>query len=111
MNVFGKISLLVMKHGVSAMIQPPNDRVQSVWGKNLPKFKKTAISKIKSKEYVNCFIDAEGVTHRDFVPEGQKVNAEFYVGVLDQRLKRTGQVRIVKFQSSECFLLHDNALL
>jgi hypothetical protein len=30
---------------------------------------------------VNFFFDAEGVIHRQFVPEGQKVNAEFYVGV------------------------------
>ena len=28
------------------------------------------------------FFNAEGVIHREFVPEGQKVNAEFYVGVL-----------------------------
>jgi len=29
------------------------------------------------------FFDAEGVIHREFVPERQKVNAELYVGVLD----------------------------
>jgi len=34
------------------------------------------------------FSDAEGVIHQEFVPEGQKVNAELYVGVLDQLLKR-----------------------
>jgi len=55
------------------------------------------------------FLDAEGVIHREFVPEGQKVNAEFYVGVLDLLLKRIRRVRTVKFQSSEWFLLHDNA--
>ena len=55
------------------------------------------------------FLDAEGVIHREFVPEGQKVNAEFYVGVLDRPLKRIRQVRMAKFQSNEWFLLHDNA--
>jgi len=35
MNVFGKISLLVTKHGVSLTIQPPNNTVQSGWGKTL----------------------------------------------------------------------------
>jgi len=55
------------------------------------------------------FFDAEGVIHREFVPEGQKVNAEFYIGVLDQLLKRIQQVRTAKFQSNEWFLLHDNA--
>jgi len=54
------------------------------------------------------FFNAEGVIHREFVPEGQKVNAEFYVGVLDRLLKRIRQVRMAKFQSSEWFLLHDN---
>ena len=55
------------------------------------------------------FFDAEGVIHREFVPEGQKVNAEFYGGVLDRLLKRIRRVRTAKFQSSEWFLLHDNA--
>ena len=50
--------------------------------------KETAISKIASEDDVNCFFDAEGVIHREFVREGQKVYAEFYVGVLDQLLKR-----------------------
>ena len=56
-----------------------------------------------------AFFDTEGVIHREFVPEGQKVNAEFYVGVLDRLLKRIWRVRMAKFQSSEWFLLHDNA--
>ena len=37
------------------------------------------------------------------------MNAEFYVGVLDRLLKRIRRVRTAKFQSSEWFLLHDNA--
>ena len=55
------------------------------------------------------FFDAEGVIHREFVPEGQKVNAEFYVGVLDRLLKRIRRVRTARFQYNERFLLHDNA--
>ena len=54
------------------------------------------------------FFDAEGVIHREFVPEGQKVNAEFDVGVLDRLLKRIRRVRMAKFQSNKWFLLHDN---
>ena len=52
-------------------------------GQNSPKTKENAISKIASEDDVNCFFffDAEGVIHREFVPEGQKVKAEFYVGV------------------------------
>jgi len=55
------------------------------------------------------FSDAEGVIHREFVPEGQKVNAELYVGVLDRLLKRIRRFRTAKFQSNEWFLLRDNA--
>jgi len=99
MNVFGKISLPVMKHGVSPMIRPPNDSVQSGWAK-LSKTKEIAISKIASEDDI-VFFEAEGVIHREFVPEGQKVNAEFYVGVLDRLLKRVRRVRTAKFQSNE----------
>jgi len=80
-----------------------------VGGAKLSKTKETAISKITSEDDVNFFFDAEGVIHREFVPEGQKVNAEFYVDVLDRLLKRIRQVRMAKLQSSEWFLLHDNA--
>ena len=56
-----------------------------------------------------AFFDAEGVFHREFAPEGQRVNAEFYVGVFDRLLKRIRRVRTAKFQSSEWFIPHDNA--
>ena len=41
-ELFGKITLLVTKQGVSPMIQPPDDRVQSGWGKTLQNKKKNA---------------------------------------------------------------------
>ena len=50
----------------------------------LCKPKVTVIWKIASEEDVK-FFDVEGVIQREFVPEGQKVNAEFYVGVLERR--------------------------
>jgi len=58
-----------------------------VGGAKLSKTKENVISKIASED-VNCFFDAEGVIHREFVSQGQKVNAEFYVGVFDWLLKR-----------------------
>ena len=61
------------------------------------------------KKKLIVFFDAEGVIRREFVPERQKVNAEFYVSVLDLLLKRIRRVRTAKFQSSEWFLLHNNA--
>jgi len=54
------------------------------------------------------FFNAEGVYHWEFVPEWEKVNAKFYVGVLVRLLKRIRRVRTAKFQSSVWFLLHNN---
>ena len=48
-------------------------------GAELSTTKENAISKIANEDDVNCFFDTEGVIHREAVPEGQKVNAEFYV--------------------------------
>ena len=38
--------------------------------------------KSRVKRILIVFFDAEGVILREFVPEGQKVNTEFYVGVM-----------------------------
>ena len=47
--------------------------------------------------------------HREFLPEGKTVNAEFYKGVMDRLLKRIQRVRPATFCSRDFFLLHDNA--
>ena len=89
---------------------PATKRQSAEWvGQKFPKPKKLRFQKSRVKKMLIVFFDAEGVIHREFVPEGQKVNAEFYVGVLDGLLKRIRRVRMVKFQSNEWFLLHDNA--
>jgi hypothetical protein len=53
--------------------------------------------------------DPQGVVHKEFAPEGKRVNAELYKGVLDRLLKRIQRVRPDAFCSRDCFLLHDNA--
>ena len=47
--------------------------------------------------------------HKEFVPEGKTVNAEFYKGVLDRLLKRIQRVRPAALCPRDFFLLHDNA--
>jgi hypothetical protein len=47
--------------------------------------------------------------HKEFVPEGKTVNAEFYKGVMARFLKGIKQVRPVAFCSQDFFLLHNNA--
>ena len=85
-------------------------RQSAEWvGQNSTKPKKLRFQKSRVKTMLIVFCDTEGVIHREFVREGQKVNAEFDVEVLDRLLERIRQVRTAKFQSSEWFLLHDNA--
>jgi hypothetical protein len=55
------------------------------------------------------FFDSQGVVHKEFVPEGKTVNAEFYKRVMARPLKRIHWVRPGAFCSRDFFLLHDNA--
>jgi hypothetical protein len=47
--------------------------------------------------------------HKEFVPEGKTVNAEFYKGVMDHLLKCIQRVCPAAFCSQDFFLLHENA--
>jgi len=38
------------------------------------------------------FFESQGVELKEFVPEGKKVDAEFYKGVMDHLLKRLQRV-------------------
>jgi len=51
----------------------------------------------------------QGVVHKEFVPEGKTVNAEFYKGAMDRHPKRIQWVRPAVFCSRDFFLLHNNA--
>jgi predicted Abi (CAAX) family protease len=55
------------------------------------------------------FFDAQGVIHREFVPEGQTMNGQFYLGVMEWLLKQIRRVRPEFHNSKDWFLLHDNA--
>ena len=46
--------------------------------------------------------------HKEFVPEGKRVNAEFFKGVMDRLLKSIKRVRPAAFFFRIFFLLHDN---
>jgi hypothetical protein len=55
------------------------------------------------------FFDSQGVVHKEFVPEGKTVNAEFYKGEMNDLLKCIQRVRPAAFYSREVFFLHCNA--
>jgi hypothetical protein len=70
----------------------------------------TEIPKVLHQERVdNFFFYSQGVVHKEYVPEGKTVNAEFYKGVMDCLLKGIQRVRPAVFCSRDFFLLHDNA--
>ena len=54
------------------------------------------------------FFDSQGVVHKEFVPQGKTVNAEFYKGIMGRLLMRIQRVHPVTFCSQDFFLLHDN---
>jgi len=54
------------------------------------------------------FFDSQGIVHKEIIPQGKRVNAEFYKGVMDRLLKRIEWVRPAAFCSRDFFLLHDN---
>jgi hypothetical protein len=68
------------------------------------------MEKSRMKTMFIVFFDAQGVIHREFVPEGQTVNGQFYLVVMERLLKRILRVRPEFHISKEWFLLHDNAL-
>jgi hypothetical protein len=47
--------------------------------------------------------------HKEFVPEGETVNAELHKGVMDRLLKQILRVGPAAFCSRDFLLLHDNA--
>jgi hypothetical protein len=47
--------------------------------------------------------------HKEIIPEGKTVNAEFYEGVMDCILKHIQWVHPAVFCSQAFILLHDNA--
>ena len=53
--------------------------------------------------------DWQGVIHKEFVPEGENINAVYYKGVMERLLNRIRPVRPGMCESGEWFLLHDKA--
>ena len=67
----------------------------------------TEIPKVPHQDHVDFFF-SQGVVHKEFVPEGKTVNADFYKGVMDPLLKHIQWVHPAAFCSQYFFLLHDN---
>jgi len=61
------------------------------------------------KTMLICFFDIQGILHREFIPRGQTVNQEFYLGVLKRLRERVWRTRPELWRTGEWLIHHDNA--
>jgi len=85
---------------------PDTKRLSSEWHtSNSPRPKKAKMS--KSKPCNLFFFDSQRVVHKEFVPQGQAVNKQYYREVLERLRKRVLRVRP---EIADTWMLHhDNA--
>jgi hypothetical protein len=89
---------------------PETKRQSSEWvGGTSPWPKKLKFHRSRIKTMLINIFDWQGVVHKEFIPYGKTVNAEFYKGVMDRLLKHIQQVCTAAFCSRDFFLLHNNA--
>ena len=94
-----------MRPGVLPMTPKQSNRV----GETSPRPRKLKFQRSHMKTMSIIVFDSQGAVHKEFVPEGKTVNAEFYKGVKDRLLKGIQRVHPAAFCSRDFFLLHDNA--
>jgi transposase len=66
------------------------------------------MGKSKIKSMLICLFDSQGVIHKEFMPQGQTVNRQYYREVLERLRKRVHRVR--PEIANTWMLHHDNAL-
>jgi len=89
---------------------PETKRQGYEWlGETTSRPKKLKFQRSHIKNILIYFFDSQGIVHKEFVPEGKTVNAEFYKGVIDRLPKGIKRVRPAAFCYRDFFLLHDRA--
>jgi len=73
------------------------------------KTQKITYEKGKLKRMLICFFDQEGIVHREFVPPGMTVNADFYCDVLRRLRENVRRKRPQKWQNQKLIIHRDNA--
>jgi hypothetical protein len=74
-----------------------------------PRSKRARKSRSKIKSMLIVFFNIRGVVHHDFVPQGQTVNAAFYVEVSKRLRESLRRVRPELWTEKNPIQLHDNA--
>jgi hypothetical protein len=89
---------------------PTTKRQSAAWvGETSPRPKKLRFQKFRVKTMLVIFFDWQGEIHKEFVPEGETMNAVYYKGVTERVLNRIRRVRPGMCGSGDWFLLHDDA--
>ena len=90
---------------------PTTKRQSATWvGETSPWPKKLWFQKSRVKTMLVIFFEWQGVIHKEFVPEGETINAVYYKDVMERLLNKIWHVRSGMCESGDWFLLHDNAL-
>ena len=75
--------------------------------RNLATPKKLRFQKSRVKNMLVIFFDWLGVFHKEFVPEGETINAVYYKRVMERLLNRIRRVRPGMCESGDWFLSHN----
>ena len=88
---------------------PATKQQSSEWvGETSPRPKKLKFQRSHIKTMFIIFFISQGVVHKESVPEGKTVNAEFYKGEMDCRLKSIQRVRPAVLCFRDFLLLREN---
>lgn len=74
-----------------------------------PKPKKPRQSRSKVKVMLTVFFDYHGVVHSEFLPEGQTVNKQYYLSVMQRLREKIRRKRPDLWKENSWILHHDNA--
>jgi len=74
------------------------------------KTQRAHMQKSKLKTMSICFLDQEGIVHREFVPPGMTVNADFYCDFIRRLRENVRRKKPQKLQNRNLIIHHDNAL-
>ena len=77
-----------MRPDVLPVTPKQSDRVLNGLVRQTPRPKRLKFQRSRIKTVLIIFFDSQGIVHKEFVPDGKIVNAEFYKGEMNFLLKR-----------------------
>jgi len=87
---------------------PETNQPSSQWkGPTSSRSKKGRQVRSKTKVMLLAFFDSEGIVHHEYAPNGQTINKEFYMEVL-QRLRESVHRKPERWRDGNWILHHDN---